>query len=181
MNESLIENENGKRGKEELLNDIINDLMSNCDSILAIIIADWQGLSYASKLPDGVNEEVISATTILTLEGTEGTRKELEKSLLGNKLSYLIIVTEDDPAYMIIFPIETLGYIACVSKKREDMGIIIQNTKSAAKKVLEILMIKPTQKKEEKSEYIEQYVTEKYENLLDKLKNLKTMVPQTTK
>jgi predicted regulator of Ras-like GTPase activity (Roadblock/LC7/MglB family) len=163
-----------REAKGDLLNQVVKDLMVGCDSILAVIIADWQGLSFASKLPQAINEDEISATTLFTLEGAEGTRKELEKSLLGNKLSYLIMVTErnNKPAYMVIFPIENLGYIAVVSHTREDMGVIIQNMKAAVQKAAEILsdvdknpMI--TQ------ENLEQLITPKYDKLMEKLDKLK--------
>ncbi|MHA1379894.1 MAG: hypothetical protein ACTSRG_16110 [Candidatus Helarchaeota archaeon] len=182
MTNTIIKNQDGKKGKEELLNDIINDLMETIDSLLAVNIADWEGLSFASRLPLEVNDEVISATTLFTLEGAEATRKELENRLLGNKISYLIMMTELDniPAYMMVFPIENLGYIACVSNKREDMGIIIQNMKIASKKVQEILFggEKPTTPLEinQKIDTISKMSGSKYENLLDKLKKLKDIV-----
>ncbi len=157
-----------------LLNNIVDELMKNCDSILAVILADWQGFSFASKLPKTVNEDEISATTLFTLEGAEGTRKELEKSLLGNKLSYLILVTErqKQPAYMIIFPIQELGYIASISHTREDMGVIIQNMKTAAKKASEILSSSEKLMKDS-SESVEQLIAPKYDQLMKKLDALK--------
>ncbi|MHA1302067.1 MAG: hypothetical protein ACTSO9_21850 [Candidatus Helarchaeota archaeon] len=181
MTNTLTRNQDGKKGKQELLNDIINDLMENIDSLLAVNIADWEGLSFASRLPLEVNDEVISATTLFTLEGAEATRKELESSLLGKKISYLIMMTEveKNPTYMMVFPIENLGYIACVSNKREDMGIIIQDMKIASKKVKEILFGSPTTPKVEidkKIETIQQMSGQKYENLLEKLKKLKNLM-----
>ncbi|MFX1451997.1 MAG: hypothetical protein ACFFCM_14255 [Promethearchaeota archaeon] len=190
MTNSITKNQTNKKGKQELLNDIIDDLMDVCDSILATYIADWEGLSFASKLPIDVNDELVSATTLFTLEGAEATRKELEKSLLGKNISYLILMTETQlgPAYMMVFPIEKLGYISCISKKREDMGIIIQNMKTASKKVKDILFgaqsekseedkpSTPTQLIETKEEYIKQIAGEKYDNLFKKLKTLKDMV-----
>ncbi len=192
MTNTIIRNQENKKGKEELLNDIIDDLMDVCDSILATYIADWEGLSFASKLPLDVNDEIISATTLFTLEGAEATRKELEKSLLGKNISYLIMMTETQlgPAYMIVFPIETLGYIACVSKKREDMGIIIQNMKTASKSVKDILFgissekiedsgpSPPKESIETKEDYIKQFAGEKYDNLWKKLKTLKDMAEE---
>jgi len=163
-----------KETKGDLLNQIVKDLMASCDSISAVIIADWQGLSFASKLPEAINEDEISATTLFTLEGAEGTRKELEKSLLGNKLSYLIMVTErnNKPAYMVIFPIENLGYIATVSNAREDMGVIIQNMKTAVHKAAKILV--DTEKNLiDTSENIEQLIAPKYDKLMEKLEKLK--------
>ncbi|MHA1264552.1 MAG: roadblock/LC7 domain-containing protein [Candidatus Helarchaeota archaeon] len=164
-----------RESKGVLLNQIVAELLKTCDSILAVIIADWQGLSFASKLPQDVNEEEISATTLFTLEGAEGTRKELEKSLLGKKLSYLILVTEREnkPAYMIIFPIEDLGYIACISHTREDMAVIIQNMKIAAKKAADILAV--PQNEDHHLDTIEQLIAPKYDNLMKKLNALKNV------
>ena len=166
---------NGKREtKGDMLNQIVKDLMASCDSILAVIIADWQGLSFASKLPEGVNEDEISATTLFTLEGAEGTRKELEKTLLGSKLSYLVMVTERNSklAYIIICPIESLGYIAAVSHTREDMGVIIQSMKIAVQKAIEIL-VETEKTLVEPQENLEQLIAPKYDKLMDKLNKLK--------
>ncbi|MFX0141709.1 MAG: roadblock/LC7 domain-containing protein, partial [Candidatus Hodarchaeota archaeon] len=176
-----------QKGKQQLLNEIINDLMASCDSIKAVIIADWQGLSFASKLPENINEQIISATTLFTIEGAEGTRKELEYELLGNKLSYLIMATEDETAFMIIFPIGNIGYIASVSKIREDLGLITQNMKIAAKKVKDILIIPPKDDRimlevsTEKPKYMETFVATKYESILEKLKNLKKIASTAPK
>ena len=141
MNIEVTSRSSKRETKGGILNTIVKDLMASCDSILAVIIADWQGLSFASKLPEGVNEDEISATTLLTLAGAEGTIKELERTLLGNKLSYLIMVTEQNNqmAYMVIYPIENLGYLAAVLYAREDMGVIIQNMKTSVQKAAEIL------------------------------------------
>ena len=160
--------------KGDMLNAIVKDLMANCDSILAVIIADWQGLSFASKLPEGVNEDEISATILFTLEGSEGTRKELEKSLLGNKLSYLVMVTERNTkmAYIVICPIENLGYIAAVSYAREDMGVIIQNMKTAVQKAVDILA-ENGKAVAEPQENLEQLIAPKYDKLMEKLSTLK--------
>ncbi|MHA1277435.1 MAG: hypothetical protein ACTSQI_19715 [Candidatus Helarchaeota archaeon] len=165
---------NIKETKGELLNKIVNELMANCDTLEAVIIADWQGLSFASKLPKDVNEDEISATTLFTLEGAEGTRKELEKSLLGTKLSYLMMVTEKDgkPAYMFVFPIETLGYIACISYVREDMALIVQNMRIAAEKAAKVLA---SPEKSADEDTIEPIITSKYKNLLQKLETLKSV------
>ncbi len=166
--------ETKRETKGDMLNQIVKDLMASCDSILAVIIADWQGLSFASKLPEAVNEDEISATTLFTLEGAEGTRKELEKTLLGNKLSYLIMVTERNSklAYMVICPIENLGYIAAVSHTREDMGVIIQSMKIAVQKAVEIL-IETEKTLVEPQENLEQLIAPKYDKLMDKLNKLK--------
>lgn len=171
---SLSSARSNGENKGLLLNKIVDELLKNCDSILAVIIADWQGFSFASKLPKDINEDEISATTLFTLEGAEGTRKELEKSLLGNKLSYLILVTErlQQPAYMIIFPIQDLGYIASISHTREDMGVIIQNMKTAAKKAAQILTSQD-KLKDLTSDSVEQLIAPKYEQLMKKLDALK--------
>lgn len=174
---TLFSSRSSKETKGVLLNNIVNELMANCDSILAVIIADWQGLSFASKLPKDVSEDEISATTLFTLEGAEGTRKELEKSLLlGKKLSYLILVTErlGKPAYMIIFPIDSLGYIASISHIREDMGVIIQNMRGAAKKAAQVLAA-PDKDAQADIENVEQLLAPKYENLMKKLEALKNV------
>ncbi len=165
---------NAKETKGALLNKIVEDLMANCDTIEAVIIADWQGFSFASKLPKDVNEDEISATTLFTLEGAEGTRRELEKSLLGHKLSYLMMVTEkgDNLAYMFVFPIETLGYIASISCAREDIALIVQNMKIAAEKAAKILVSPEDKIKEEN---IEPKITSKYKSLLQKLETLKSV------
>ncbi len=174
MDESTLSSRSGKENKGALLNNIVNEIMANCDSILAVIIADWQGLSFASKLPKDVHEDEISATTLFTLEGAEGTRKELEKSLLGNRLSYVILVTELDqkPAFMIIFPIESLGYIASISHTREDMGVIIQNMRTASKKAARILSA-PETRSTDGEESVEQLLAPKYNRLMEKLEALK--------
>ncbi|MHA1651728.1 MAG: hypothetical protein ACTSYB_16165 [Candidatus Helarchaeota archaeon] len=163
-----------KESKGVLLNKIVDELIENCDSIEAVIIADWQGLSFASKLPKDINEDEISATTLFTLEGAEGTRKELENSLLGTKLSYLIMVTEKDgkPAYMLIFPIETVGYIACISYAKEDIALIVQNMKIAAKKAYQILA---SPEETNVQESIEPLIKSKYKSLLQKLDVLKNV------
>ena len=174
MEHLLSSNNNKKESKSTSLNKILNELMANCDSLEAVIIADWQGLSFASKLPNGVNEDEISATTLFTLEGAEGTRKELEKSLLGDKLSYLIMVTEKDgkPAWMFVFPIEKLGYIASITRAREDIALIVQNMGIAAKKAAEIL---GTPQKAAPRESVEPLITSKYKALLQKLDDLKSV------
>lgn len=171
---SMLSSRSNGENKGLLLNKIVDELLKNCDSILAVIIADWQGFSFASKLPKDVNEDEISATTLFTLEGAEGTRKELEKSLLGNKLSYLILVTDrlQQPAYMIIFPIQDLGYIACISHTREDMGVIIQNMRTAAKKAAQILASQD-KLKDLISDSVEQLIAPKYDQLMKKLDALK--------
>lgn len=176
MNETTLSSRSSKETKGVLLNKIVNDLMANCDSLLAVIIADWQGLSFASKLPKDVNEDEISATTLFTLEGAEGTRKELDKSLLGNKLSYVILVTErlGKPAYMVIFPIDSLGYIASISHMREDMGVIIQNMRGAAKKAAQIL-VAPNKGAQADTESVEQLLAPKYDQLMKKLEALKSV------
>lgn len=176
LDKTLFPSEGNKENKGALLNQIVEDLMKNCESILAVIIADWQGLSFASKLPGTVNEEEISATTLFTLEGAEGTRKELAKTLLGNKLSYLILVTERQGklAYMIIFPIADLGYIACISHIREDMGVIIQNVKSAAQKAATSLEA-TCKENHQLSDTIEQQIAPKYDTLMKKLEALKNV------
>jgi len=166
-----------RESKGGKLNKIVNELQVNCN-VLAVIIADWQGLSIASKLPDYVNEEEISATTLFTLEGAEGTRRELQKSLLGEKISYLILVTElkgkpEKPAYLILFPIENLGYIACISHIREDMGVIIQNMRAAAKKAAAILAEEEDLKQKVKT--VEHLITPKYDQLMKKLEALKSV------
>jgi len=113
--------------------------------IQAVIIADWQGLAMASKLPeeDLDKEELIAATTLFSLTGAEDTRKELQETLLGKKLSYLLMMTEGGSLgltpYMVVCPISNLGYIACVSNKREDMAIMIMNMKQAAEKASDVL------------------------------------------
>ncbi|NVM55541.1 MAG: hypothetical protein HWN66_17675 [Candidatus Helarchaeota archaeon] len=174
--DTLFISRSSREGKGALLNKIVNELMKNCDTILATIIADWQGLSFASKLPKDVNEDEISATTLFTLEGAEGTRKELEKSLLGNKLSYLIMVTEfqKKPKYMIIFPIDSLGYIASVSHTREDMGVIIQNMKIAAYKAAQILVV-PEKAGAKAEASVEHLLAPKYDQLMKKLEALKNV------
>ncbi len=173
-NKGKAESPKNNKGKGELLNNIVNELMVNCDSLSAVIIADWQGLSFASKLPQDVNEEEISATTLFTLEGAEGTRKELERSLLGKKLSYLIMVTEksNKSAYMYVFPISKLGYIACISEMKEDAALIVQNMKTAVKKAEKILAIPESQIVEES---VEPLITSKYNNLMKKLEALKSL------
>ncbi|MHA1311706.1 MAG: hypothetical protein ACTSQO_12405 [Candidatus Helarchaeota archaeon] len=99
----------------------------------------------ASKLPQQNfdKEELIAATTLFSLTGAEDTRRELQNTLLGNKISYLLIMTEGEShgitPYMVVCPIENLGYIACISNKREDMAIMIMNMKKAAKEVIDIL------------------------------------------
>jgi predicted regulator of Ras-like GTPase activity (Roadblock/LC7/MglB family) len=175
LDKTLFSSGSNRENKGVLLNQIVDELTKKCE-VLAVIIADWQGLSFASKLPKQVNEEEISATTLFTLEGAEGTRKELEKTLLGKKLSYLILVTErlGKPAYMIIFPIEDLGYIACISHIREDMAVIIQNMKAASKKAAEILVV--SEKGDQCSlDTIEQLIAPKYDNLMKKLDALKNV------
>jgi predicted regulator of Ras-like GTPase activity (Roadblock/LC7/MglB family) len=172
--EDILSTFGSREGKGEKLNKILSELRASCN-ILAVIIADWQGLSFASKLPDDVNEEEISATTLFTLEGAEGTRRELERSLLGEKISYLIMVTErkSKPAYLILFPIENLGYIACISHIREDMGVIIQNMRTAARKAAAILREEEDLKDKVKS--VEQLITPKYDQLMKKLEALKNV------
>lgn len=169
--ENTVTSNSNKESKSTQLNNIVNTLMEKCDSCEAVIIADWQGLSFASKLPKDINEDEVSATTLFMLEGAEGTRKELEKSLVGDKLSYLMMVSEKDgkTAYMFVFPIGTVGYIASISYAREDMALIVQNMKIAANKSLEILQ--STQETESRS--IDSQIAPKYKNLLQKLEALK--------
>ncbi|MFX1293423.1 MAG: hypothetical protein ACFFD2_00995 [Promethearchaeota archaeon] len=174
MDDILFSKKDSKENKSDLLNKIVNELMENCDSMEAVIIADWQGLSFASKLPKDVNEDEISATTLFTLEGAEGTRKELEKTLLGTKLTYLLMVSEKDnkPAYMFVFPIERLGYIASISHVREDNALIVQNMKIACKKAEKVLAV-PEKTRKQKS--MEPILTKKYKNVLQKLDALKNV------
>ena len=165
------------------MNRILEKLLSSVE-VSALIIADWQGLPMASKLPDNDRnkEDLIAATTLFSLTGAEDTRKELQNSLLGKKLSYLLVMTEDEGGgtpYIVVCPIGHLGYIACVSNKREDMAILIMNMKEAAREALNILSgSREMQKVEEMTEIVEkvksikeqQTQESKYDNILKKIK-----------
>ncbi|MHA1230714.1 MAG: hypothetical protein ACTSRP_10395 [Candidatus Helarchaeota archaeon] len=179
------------KSKSYELNRILEELLSSVE-IQAVIIADWQGLAMASKLPQENldKEDLIAATTLFSLTGAEDTRKELQDTLLGKKLSYLLMMTEEGKygttPFMVVCPIEDLGYIACISNKREDMAIMIMNMKRAAEKAADVLL---PHKREEIHE-LEKYETairsvqaykdsvcedSQYNKILNKIRNLKNI------
>lgn len=132
--------------KSHNLSKILDQLLKTSE-IRAAIVADWQGLVIASKLPDGevdeVDEDLIAATTLFSLTGAEDTRRELQNTLLGKKLDFLLIMTEgknNSSKFMIVCPVNGLGYIACLSSIREDLAVIKMNMKKAAKEILKILV-----------------------------------------
>jgi len=144
----------------------------------------------ASKLPpqDLDKEELIAATTLFSLTGAEDTRKELQDTLLGKKLGYLLMMTEESrfgiTPYMVVCPVEDLGYIACVSNKREDMAILIMNMKRAAVKIADVLIPhKDFKENFEISPIIEKVQTiqdtppedTRYNKILNKIKNLRNI------
>ncbi|MBD3229801.1 MAG: hypothetical protein GF329_16585 [Candidatus Lokiarchaeota archaeon] len=162
-------------------------MLSSVD-IQAVIIADWQGLAMASKLPaeNLDKEDLIAATTLFSLTGAEDTRKELQDSLLGKKLNYLLMMTDGgkyaNTPYMVVCPIENLGYIACISNIREDMAILIMNMKKAADKAADILVPREIPQEIQKmapvidkvKSYQEKPSEDKrYNKILSKIRNLK--------
>lgn len=184
----FIDPTNKNKSKSSKLNKILEELLSSVE-IQAVIIADWQGLAIASKLPSEEldKEELIAATTLFSLTGAEDTRKELQDTLLGKRINYLLIMTEGGKfgltKFMIVCPINNLGYIACVSNKREDMAILIMNMKKAAEKAAEILT--PHEEEQEivqSIDNVESYQEissedKKYNTILSKIKSLKSIQP----
>lgn len=185
-NGDIIES-NGAKSKSFKLNQILEELLSSVD-IQAVIIADWQGLAMASKLPaeNLDKEDLIAATTLFSLTGAEDTRKELQDSLLGKKLNYLLMMTDGGKysrtPYMVVCPVENLGYIACISNIREDLAILIMNMKNAAEKAAEILVPhKIPQKIQEMAPVIDKVKSyqdtpsedKRYNTILNKIRSLK--------
>jgi predicted regulator of Ras-like GTPase activity (Roadblock/LC7/MglB family) len=180
--------------KSHNLNIILDQLLKTSE-ILAAIVADWQGLVIASKLPDGevdgIDEDLIAATTLFSLSGAEDTRRELENTLLGKKLDFLLIMTEGDNSnkFMIICPVNGLGYIACLSNIRQDLAVIKMNMKKAAKEILKILIPDKVASFKDRSiiETMElnedNTIEDRYNRMIskiDKLKNLQLTERKTT-
>ncbi|MBD3226703.1 MAG: hypothetical protein GF329_00820 [Candidatus Lokiarchaeota archaeon] len=131
----------------------------------------------ASKMPaqDADKEELIAATTLFSLNGAEDTRKELQDSLLGISLDFLLIMTEgkdNSNKFMIICPIDGIGYIACISAIKEDIAVIKMNMKNASKEILQILTAEETEVNMTSDRNVIEKIQSKKENNDDKYTNI---------
>lgn len=119
--------------KAERLNDILRNLNSSSTDIEASAIISTDGLTIASALIDGIDEDRVGAMSAAMLSLGNRTGEELRRGKLEQ------IMIKGDKGYVLISNAGRDAVLAVVARQTAKLGLVFLDTRRAAEAIAEKL------------------------------------------
>jgi uncharacterized protein len=111
------------RSRTELLMDKLRDLQSSSGEVEAAAIVSVDGLSMASLLPPGVEEDRVSAMSAAMLSLGERIASELTRGVLEQ------VNVKGDNGYVILTSVGEEAVLTVLARKDAKLGLILLDVK----------------------------------------------------
>ncbi len=122
------------QGVGQKLEQILRELEDMVPDIEAIVVVNDEGLTLASSVPLGLEEDKIAAMATIALSLSERTVKELEKGEWDHA-----IIRGTDGVLVVQALTGASGAIAVIASKDAKTGMIIYLVKRVAQKIVSVL------------------------------------------
>jgi predicted regulator of Ras-like GTPase activity (Roadblock/LC7/MglB family) len=118
--------------KEKSINEALQSLMASNSSIEGVALVTSDGLMISSKLPEGMDEDRISAMSAALLSLSERAVEELEKGTPEQ------VTIKGDKGYIILTSAGEEAVLTATTTTDAKLGLVYMDIKKAAKKLIEI-------------------------------------------
>lgn len=119
--------------REQMLRSILSDLNGSSVDIEASAVISTDGLNMAALLPQGIDEDRVSAMAAALLSLGERTARELERGDLEQ------VMVKGSNGYILMSHAGRDAVLTVIARQDAKLGIIFLDAKRAAKNIAEIL------------------------------------------
>ncbi len=118
--------------KERMINEALGSLMSSNSSIEGVALVTSDGLMISSKLPEGMDEDRISAMSAALLSLSERAVEELNKGIPEQ------VTIKGDKGYIILTSAGNESVLAVTTTPDAKLGLVYMDIKKAAKQLVSV-------------------------------------------
>lgn len=122
-----------EKSKTDVMVDRLRDLQSNTPDVEASAIVSVDGLTIASSLPAGVEEDRVSAMSAAMLSLGERISTELGRGLLDE------VYIHGDEGYVLLTSIGTEAVLTVLARQEAKLGLVFLEMRRAAKDLEQIV------------------------------------------
>lgn len=117
----------------ELINKVLNEFEKNVPNIEATAVFDTDGLVIASRLPAGVDDQIIGAMTAAILSISNRSGEELERGKMRR------VLVEGDAGSIIIMSVGDDLVLVTLVKENVKLGILFYELNKCVLRIVDIL------------------------------------------
>ncbi len=118
--------------KEKMINESLQGLMASNSSIEGVALVTADGLMISSKLPEGMDEDRISAMSAALLSLSERAVEELEKGVPEQ------VTIKGDKGYIILTSAGEEAVLTVTTTPDAKLGLVYMDIKKTAKELINI-------------------------------------------
>ncbi len=119
--------------REEMLQSILQDLNNSSQDVQASAVISTDGLTIASALGIGMDEDRVGAMAAAMLSLGDRTAAELSRGVLEQ------VMIKGDNGYVLLIHAGTDAVLTVIAQKNAKLGLVFLDVMRAAKSVSEVL------------------------------------------
>ncbi|MEN8242016.1 MAG: roadblock/LC7 domain-containing protein [Chloroflexota bacterium] len=120
----------------DLINKVLNEFEKNVPNIEATAVFDTDGLVIASRLPGGVDEQIIGAMTAAILSISNRSGEELERGKMRR------VLVEGDAGSIIIMSVGEDLVLVTLVRENVKLGILFYELNKCVSRISDVLNYK---------------------------------------
>jgi predicted regulator of Ras-like GTPase activity (Roadblock/LC7/MglB family) len=119
--------------REEQMMEILRELRSDSTGVQAVVLISSDAMPLASDMPDGMPEELLSATASSLLASGEKVARELERGDIDQ------VYLRGDSGDLVVVKVNDNALLACTVDPNAKMGMTLLEVNRCARKLAEII------------------------------------------
>ncbi len=119
--------------REQQMMDMLKELRSEGDGVEAVVLISSDAMPLASDMPEGMEEELLSATASALIASGERVARELSRGTIDQ------VYLRGDSGDLVVVKVNEDALLACTVDHQAKMGMTLLEVNRCAQKLAEVI------------------------------------------